>query len=155
MTRRPECYNTPGADELNFSLNNAYWVENWVSNMVYPRYSMLFPSLRQVRDSLQQAYFDKQPAIEAKAAAMQPAEMQQFLNDYSVRQAQQMLDRWRQLAFYLVVKYNDMAVKPEQDGRFARTPHGLGATVRRPGYAPAYAREILRRTGDRYLVPEK
>ena len=154
MTRRPECYNTPGADELNFSDRNAYWVENWVSNMVYPRYSMLFPSLKVVRDSLQQAYFDQQPDIEAKARQMQPAEMSKFLNDYSVEQAQRMLARWRQLAFYLVVKYNDMAVKPEENGRFTRSKYGLGATVKRPGFPVTYARRLVKETGDRYLIPE-
>ena len=154
MTRQPECYNTPGADEVTFSMKNAYWVENWVANMVYPRYSMLFPSLKQVRDSLQQAYFDQQPAIEAKAKAMEPKEMQQFLNDYSVNQAQQMLTRWQQLAFYLVVKYNDMAVKPEENGQFKRSKYGLGATVTRPGFPTPFARELIRQSGDRYASPE-
>ena len=154
MTRQPECYNTPGADEVTFSMKNAYWVENWVANMVYPRYSMLFPSLKQVRDSLQQAYFDQQPAIEAKAKAMEPKEMQQFLNDYSVEQAQQMLARWQQLAFYLVVKYNDMAVKPEENGQFKRSKYGLGATVTRSGFPTPFARELIRQSGDRYASPE-
>ena len=155
MTERPECYNTPGADDVTFSLNNAYWVENWVSNMVYPRYSMLFPSLKEVRDSLQKAYFVQQPAIEAQAQTMEPTQMQRFLNDYSVRQAQQMLARWKQLAFYLVVKYNDMTVKPEENGQFKRTKYGLGARVSRPGFAPAYAREMLRQAGTRYEVPSE
>jgi len=154
MTRQPECYHTPGADDVTFSMNNAFWVENWVSNMVYPRYNVLFPSLKQVRDSLQQAYFAQQPAIEAKAKDMEPAQMQQFLNDYSVQQAQQMIERWRQLAFYLIVKYNDMAVKPEENGQFKRTEHGLGASVKRPGFPPPYARELIRQTGDRYVSPE-
>ena len=154
MTRQPECYNTPGVDELNFSMKNAYWVENWVANMVYPRYNMLFPSLREVRDSLQQAYFIQQPTIEAQAKTMQPAEMQRFLNDYSIQQAQQMLACWQQLATYLIVKYNDMTVKPEENGRFARTKDGLGAKVRRPGFPTSYAREIIRQTGDRYVAPE-
>ncbi len=154
MTVRPECYNTPGADDLTFSDRNAFWVENWVSNMVYPRYSMLFPSLKQVRDSLQNAYFSQQSVVEAKARAMQPEEAARFLNDYSVQQAQQMLARWKQLAFYLVVKYNDMAVKPEENGRFTRTKYGLGSTVKRPGFSPSYARDLIRQTGDRYKKPE-
>jgi dipeptidase len=154
MTEQPECYNTPGADEVTFSMKNAYWVENWVSNMVYPRYSMLFPSLKAVRDSLQNAYFAQQPDIEAKAMKMEPAEMQRYLNAYSVQQAQQMLARWQQLAFYLVVKYNDMAVKPDENGVFKRSKYGLGATVKRPGFAPSYARELIHSTGDRYVVPE-
>ena len=153
MTRRPECYNTPGADDVTFSLKNAYWVENWVSNMVYPRYSMLFPSLQQVRDSLQQAYFSQQPKIEAQAKDLEPTEMQRFLNDYSIRQAQQMLERWRQLAFYLVVKYNDMAVKPDENGRFLRTKYGLGERVARPGFSSSYGRQVLEHSNNKYLVP--
>ena len=150
MTERPECYNTPGADELNFSMKNAYWVENWVSNMVYPRYSALFPALKAVRDSLEQSYFAQQPQIEAQAQSMEPQQRQRFLNDYSVRQAQQMLARWQQLATYLIVKYNDMAVKPEKDGRFLRTKHGLGAPVKRPGYPETFRRRLVQKTGDRY-----
>ena len=80
--------------------------------------------------------------------------MQRFLNDYSTAQAQQMLERWRQLAFYLVVKYNDMAVKPEQNGRFSRTKYGLGAKVKRPGFSKTYARHIIKQTSDRYARPE-
>ena len=150
MTERPECYNTPGADELNFSMKNAYWVENWVSNMVYPRYSALFPALKAVRDSLEQSYFAQQPQIEAQAQSMEPQQRQRFLNEYSVRQAQQMLARWQQLATYLIVKYNDMAVKPEKDGRFLRTKHGLGAPVKRPGYPETFRRRLVQNTGDRY-----
>ena len=154
MTQLPECYNTPGADDVTFSDKNAFWVENWVSNMVYPRYTMLFPSLKAVRDSLQTAYFNQQAVIEAQAMKMQPAAMQQFLNKYSVDQAQRMLARWKQLAFYLVVKYNDMAVKPEENGHFKRTPYGLGAKVKRPGYSAGFARKLVKETGDRYVKPE-
>jgi hypothetical protein len=66
-----------------------------------------------------------------------------------------MISRWRQLAVYLIVKYNDMAEKPEKDGKFETTPEGLGARVKRPGYSPAFARRIVKETGDRYLAPEE
>ncbi|MDE6647207.1 MAG: C69 family dipeptidase, partial [Prevotella sp.] len=154
MTKQPECYNTPGADDLTFSDKNAFWVENWVSNMVYPRYSMLFPALKEVRDSLEQAYFAQQVAVEEKAKSMEPAQMQRYLNDYSVQQAQQMLARWKQLATYLIVKYNDMAVRPEKNGQFTRGKYGLGETVKRPGYSPSYARKLVKEAGERYAVPE-
>ena len=51
-TVQPECYATPGADAVTFSDKNAFWVCNWVSNMVYPRYSQMFGDLKAVRDSL-------------------------------------------------------------------------------------------------------
>ena len=154
MSERPKCYNTPGADELNFSMENAYWVENWVSNMVYPRYNMLFPDLKQVRDSLETAYSIIQKGIEQTALTMEGADRVNFLTGYSCMQAEKMMERWKQLAFHLVVKYNDMAVKPEENGQFKRSQYGLGASVKRPGFPAPYAREVIRQTGDRYVVPE-
>ena len=157
-TVQPECYNTPGADALTFSMKNAYWVCNWVSNMVYPRYSQMFPSLKAVRDSLEQSYFARQKEVEDKAVAMAATNEDaaaRYLNDYSNTVAQQMLARWKQLAFYLIVKYNDMTVKPEKDGKFLRTPEGIGVAVKRPGYPETYRKQIVKQTGDRYEVPNK
>lgn len=157
-TVQPECYNTPGADALTFSMKNAYWVCNWVSNMVYPRYSQMFPSLKAVRDSLEQSYFARQKEVEDKAVAMAATNEDtavRYLNDYSNTVAQQMLARWKQLAFYLIVKYNDMTVKPEKDGKFLRTPEGIGVAVKRPGYPETYREQIVKQTGDRYEVPAK
>ena len=157
-TVQPECYNTPGADAVTFSDRNAYWVCNWVSNMVYPRYSMMFGSLKEVRDSLEASYDAAQAAVEAEAVRLcgtDEAEAVRYLNAYSNDKAQQMLARWKELAVYLIVKYNDMTVKPEENGRFKRTATGLGATVERPGYTDKAAREIVKAAGDRYAVPEQ
>jgi dipeptidase len=154
-TSAPQPYNTPGADALNFSADNAYWVQNWVSNMVYPRYSLLFPSLQQVRDSLDRSYFAAQKEVEDRAMTLQGAARVSFLTAYSAEKASQMLARWNRLARYLIVRYNDMVVKPEQGGRLLRTPAGLGARVVRPGYPEPYARELIRQTGDKFLVPEE
>ena len=158
-TVRPECYNTPGVDALTFSNKNAFWVCNWVSNMVYPRYEQLFPSLKNVRDSLESKYFADQSSIESKASeilkAQGSAAAAKYLNDYGVEKAQQMLARWNSLATYLIVKFNDMAVKPEKNGVFTRTKTGLGERVARPGYPEAFAREMIKATGDEYAVPEK
>lgn len=156
-TVRPECYNTKGADAVTFSNKNAFWVCNWVSNMVYPRYSLMFPSLKEVRDSLDNSYFANQPEVEKKALSLygnSQEEAVKYLNDYSNTVAQQMLDRWNELAIYLIVKYNDMAVKPEKDGKFTRTKTGLGAKVSRPGYPESVAKDIVRQYGSRYAVPE-
>ena len=151
----PRPYNTPGADDLHFSMDNAFWVQNWVSNMVYPRYSMLFPSLEAVRDSLDNSYFRLQKEVEDKAVALSEAERVKYLTSYTAEKADQMLARWRQLATYLIVKFNDMTSKPEdENGQFLRTPNGLGATVKRPGYSQRYAKELIKRTGSRYASQE-
>jgi dipeptidase len=150
-TASPKPYNTPGADDLTFSFDNAFWVQNWVSNMVYPRYSMMFPSLEAVRDSLDRSYFSLQKEVEDKALSLGESERVKYLTAYTAEKADQMLARWKQLATYLIVKYNDMTSKPEdENGRFQRTPDGLGATVKRPGYPQRFARELIRLTGKRY-----
>ena len=156
-TVQPECFNTPGADAVTFSDKNAFWVCNWVSNMVYPRYGQMFPSLKEVRDSLDKSWIDGQQAVDKHASelyATDKAAALKYLNNYSNEKAAQMLTRWKKLATYLIVKYNDMAVKPEKDGKFERTATGIGVPVKRPGYSDYMRHELIRQTGDRYKVPE-
>ena len=154
ITRRPKCFTEEGADDVTFSMDNAFWVCNWVSNMVYPRYSQMFPTLKAVRDSLDASYSQLQPQIEAKALALPESERVAFLTNYSCKKGDEMIARWQQLAFYLIVKFNDMVEKPtNENGTFERTPYGHGARVVRPGFPEKYARELLKMTGDKYLVP--
>ena len=148
-TVQPECYNTPGADAVTFSDKNAFWVCNWVSNMVYPRYSQIFPELQAVRDSLESSYFARQADFEKKAmnlyATDKPAALR-MLNEYSVEKAQQMLAEWKNLAIRIIVKYNDMGVKQEKDGKILKR-------VMRPGYPESFARKLVKETGDWYAAP--
>ena len=159
MTERPECYNTPGVDAVHFSKKNAYWVCNMTSNMVYPRYSLMFPTLKEVRDSLDNSYFVAQAGVEKKAQELytqNPQAAVKYLNDYSVEKAQQMLGRWNQLFEFMVVKYNDMIIKPtDKNGTFKKTPYGLGATPVRPGYPEKFAKQLVKQSGDKFLVPEE
>ena len=148
-TVQPECYNTPGADAVTFSDKNAFWVCNWVRNMVYPRYSQIFPELQAVRDSLESSYFARQADFEKKAmnlyATDKPSALR-MLNEYSVEKAQQMLAEWKNLAIRIIVKYNDMGVKQEKDGKILKR-------VMRPGYPESFARKLVKETGDWYAVP--
>ena len=157
MTRRPKCFTEEGADDVTFSMDNAFWVCNWVSNMVYPRYSMMFPTLQAVRDSLDASYAQLQPEIEAKALALTTHEERvKLLTDYSCQKGDEMIARWQKLAFFLIVKYNDIVVKPtDENGTFLRTEYGDGKRVERPGFPEAYARKLVEMTGTKLLVPEK
>lgn len=149
-TVQPECYNTPGADAVTFSDKNAFWVCNWVSNMVYPRYSQIFPELQTLRDSLEASYFAQQADFEKKAMNLYATDKQaalRMLNDYSVEKAQQMLAQWKNLAIRIIVKYNDMGVKQEKNGKIIQK-------TMRPGYPESFARKLVKETGDWYAVPE-
>lgn len=148
-TVQPACYNTKGADAVTFSSDNAFWLCNMVSNMVYPRYSQLFPELKAVRDSLETSYFANQTSIEKQAADLyqtDKAAALKLLNNYSNAKADEMLANWKRLATRIIVKYNDMAVKKEKDGKLLQS-------VTRPGYPISFGRKLVKETGDWYAVP--
>ena len=148
-TVQPACYNTKGADAVTFSSDNAFWLCNMVSNMVYPRYSQLFPELKAVRDSLETSYFANQTSIEKQAADLyqtDKAAALKLLNNYSNAKADEMLASWKRLATRIIVKYNDMAVKKEKDGKLLQS-------VTRPGYPASFGRKLVKETGDWYAVP--
>ena len=148
-TVQPACYNTKGADAITFSSDNAFWLCNMVSNMVYPRYSQLFPELKAVRDSLETSYFANQTSIEKQAADLyktDKAAALKLLNNYSNTKADEMLVSWKHLATRIIVKYNDMAVKKEKDGKLLQS-------VTRPGYPASFGRKLVKETGDWYAVP--
>lgn len=148
-TVQPACYNTKGADAVTFSSDNAFWLCNMVSNMVYPRYSQLFPELKAVRDSLETSYFASQTSIEKQAADLyqtDKAAALKLLNNYSNAKADEMLANWKRLATRIIVKYNDMAVKKEKDGKLLQS-------VTRPGYPASFGRKLVKETGDWYAVP--
>lgn len=148
-TVQPACYNTKGADAVTFSSDNAFWLCNMVSNMVYPRYSQLFPELKAVRDSLETSYFANQASIEKQAADLyqtDKAAALKLLNNYSNAKADEMLANWKRLATRIIVKYNDMAVKKEKDGKLLQS-------VTRPGYPISFGRKLVKETGDWYAVP--
>lgn len=125
--------------------------------MTYPRYSQLFPSVQAVRDSVEGSFLNNQQAIEAQAVALvnsgKVAEAKSLLTSYTVDKAQTMLDSWKKLGEYLIVKYNDQAVKPERNGKFTRTPDGLGTPPARPGFPEKFKETIVKTTGDKYLIP--
>lgn len=148
-TVQPACYNTKGADAVTFSSDNAFWLCNMVSNMVYPRYSQLFPELKAVRDSLETSYFANQASIEKQAADLyqtDKAAALKLLNNYSNTKADEMLANWKRLATRIIVKYNDMAIKKEKDGKLLQS-------VTRPGYPISFGRKLVKETGDWYAVP--
>lgn len=155
-TRVPHCYNDPKADAFHFSEESAYWVCNWVSNMVYPRWSLLYPELQQVRDSLQASYFVRQADIEKRALALLPSDRDgaiALLTDHGDQVGEQMVKRWREMAWHMIVKYNDGVIRQEENGRYKRNSSGFRPVLTRPGMTPKSRHRIHQATGTRLEVP--
>ena len=152
----PECYKREMADAVTFSAESAFWLFNMVSNMVYPRYSALIGDLKKAQKDVEDAFEKNQPSVEAKALKLyeeEPAKAVAMLTKYTGQMAMSTMEAWGNLAKYLIVKHNDLVVKPtEEDGTFKRTETGLGASPVRPGYPEHFNRRVVKETGDRYLI---
>ena len=153
----PLCYQriADKQDEITFSFGSAFWMCNMVANIVYPFYDKMFPDLERVRNELEFGFYDNQASIESQAKSLydeDPQKAKALLTEYSLKQADKMMSQWYALFKYIVVKHNDMVVKPEENGQFKRSPYGLGATVKRPGYPEDYWRKIIKEEGERYKM---
>ena len=125
--------------------------------MVYPRWSLLYPELEQVRDSLQASYFAKQPLIEKQALELLRYDRDgaiKLLSDYGDQVGEHMVARWRHMAYHMIVKYNDGVVREEdENGNYKRNSSGFRPKLSRPGMSPKARHQIHKSTGTRYHVP--
>ena len=156
-TEVPACYTLKHGNAVKFSLKSAFWVQNWVSNMVYPRYAQLFPDLKKVRDELDSTFAASQSSVEGAAMVLykdDPAKAVSFLTLYSKESADKMMSRWIDLGEYLIVKYNDMTERVDlPNGGFEVRSYGsdtIMAKLKAPGYPDRVKKRIIDETGDKF-----
>lgn len=160
ITEVPHSYAQETADLYTLSWESAFWVNNWVANQAYNRYSLMIEDIRKVQSGIEDAFEQNQPTIEAQALEAykeSPAKAAALLNDYVITVAQDATARYKALGEYLFVKYLDGNRKREVDGHFARSEDGYPLYPEFPGYSPDYYRTIATSTGDHLKVvePEK
>ena len=146
-----------GADYITFSWKSSFWVFNWVSNMVYPRYDLMMGDVRALQTEIETTFNQAQEGIEAAAIKLletSPEQAKELLTNYTVMTAQSTHDAWRRLGEFLIIKYNDGVVKRVKDGKFERNSIGQPAGVIRPGYPKDFLDEYVKQTGNRYKIPE-
>lgn len=155
ITEIPECYKVGNGDLYTFSWTSAFWIYNWVSNMVYTKYNYMHADMRKVQQELESNYLQQQPDIEREALLKyhdSPQKAVAYLNEYSVDQAQYAFDKWKKLGEFLLIKYMDGVVRKEKDGKFIRNEHGGTESPDRVGYPEKFYREVIKETGDKYKV---
>ncbi|MBR5353533.1 MAG: C69 family dipeptidase [Bacteroidales bacterium] len=149
LTQVPDCFRPENNPRNEFSFQSAFWMNNWVANMVYPRYSMMIGDLRQAQRELEDYYHADQDSVLAALQGMTPGDRRDYLNRKSIAYADRMMSRWEALAKYLIVKYNDQVVRRVgDDGQFQRWGYDT------PGYNQQFIDAIGPATGNRYRLKE-
>ncbi len=155
ITEVPECYREGNGDLYTFSWTSSFWIQNWVSNMVYNKYNYMHPDLEKTQKALESKFFAEQDKTEKEALALyneSPEKAVQFLTKYSGSQAEYALDNWKKLGEFLIIKYMDGIVRKEKDGEFIRNKYGKPSSPERVGYPKEFYRNVVKETGDKYKV---
>ncbi len=125
--------------------NTNFWVNNYVANQAYGRYSLMIPDIRRVQSGLEDA-------IAADVATL----LAETPNDAAATQA--LANKWaekattdyKQLGDYLFVRFLDGNRKKVNDkGEFIYSDDGVAVYPEFPGYNERYYRSIVEDTGDR------
>ena len=155
--RIPVPYAEGNGDCITFSWDSAFWIYNWVADMIRPRYSLMIDDMRAVQNELEDTFESAQSGIESAALKLyqeSPEKAKDFLTNYTDMTARTTVDRWKKLAEFLIVRYNDGARKKVKNGKMVAPETGNCAPLERPGYPEEFLKEVVKATGDRYKSVE-
>ncbi len=160
MTEIPEQVSEKNGDLLTFSPTSNFWMTNWVANQAYNRYDLMIPEIRKVQRGLEDGFIAERPAKDAELTALYEAGdmagLQKAVNADGAAVAKKATDSYSDLAKYLLVRYLDgNRKKLNPDGTFKRSETGMPVSPDFPGYNKAYYENIVRQTGNHFLVPEE
>lgn len=142
ITRLPQSFTVGRLDR--FSWDSAWWVFNFVANIANLKYSYMIEDIQAVQRELEGRFFAMQPVIEKTALALaesNPELLGEYLSQYSVGQAEEVVRRWRELGEELLATYNDGYVA------------GKGEEVER-GYPESWLREVLRARPGQFVLEQ-
>ena len=152
VKRVPECFRVGNGDMCTFSWTSAFWVNNWVANQTYVRFSQIYPDVQKVQQEIEDSYETSTKALEKEAAALcrqNPEAVADLLTAFSDSVSESATARYKKLGEYLLVKYMDGRIKQEENGKFKRTAEGYPESPLSPGYSESYYRRIVESEGDR------
>ena len=148
VNRIPDPFRRENNKITEFSFDSAFWMCNWVANMVYPRWSAMIGDLREAQQELEDFYENDQAAVEEHAAGLTAGELTDYLTAKTIGYTDKMMKRWDKLAKLLIVKHNDQIMRPSKDGEIVPGRHTS------PAYSPAFIEAVKEATGERYVRKE-
>lgn len=148
INRIPEPFRRENNNIREFSTESAFWMCNFVANMVYPRWSALYPDLREAQVELEDFFEADDAEVVSRAASLTAGELSDFLSARVIANTDKMMARWDKLAKFLIVKHNDQIMLPSAGGELLPGRHTS------PTYSPAFINAIKAETGNRYVRPE-
>ncbi|MCM1111021.1 MAG: C69 family dipeptidase [Clostridium sp.] len=139
----PREFAVGNGDMYNISWDAAFWVNNYVANQAYNRYSQMIPDIRRVQTAIEDSIAAEVYILLAEVPSLDPDAAARLLNDHTAMWARRYVRQYKELGDYLLVKYLDGNIKRERDGKFARTHTGMPEYPEFGGYDERYFRSIV------------
>ena len=155
ITETPECFKVGNGDMLTYSETAAFWVFNQVTNFTYLRYNYMIKDVEKVQKELEDKFVAYVPVIDKAAETLYKTDKNQarkFITEYSVNEANNMTQTWKELGQFLLVKYIDGNIKVEKEGEFVRTEDGMPISPKQPGYPEWWRKALVKSTGDHFKM---
>ena len=144
-----------GNGDMNtLSWDSNFWVNNYVANQAYNRYSQMIPDIRRVQSALEEAIDEDVRTTMLAVAGMSDEDAAEEVEDLANRWAEKATKDYKQLGDYLFVKFMDGNIKHEDENGFKRNEYGMPAYPQFGGYDEKYYRSIVTDSGDRLKVNE-
>jgi dipeptidase len=142
-------------DMLTLSWDANFWVNNYVANQAYNRYSQMIGDIRKVQGGLEDAILAAVTNAQSSIAQLSYADAQSQLETLTDTWVAKATRDYKALGDMLLVKYLDGNIKKQKDdGTFERTETGVAVTPTFGGYNERYYRSIVNEQGDRLKVIE-
>ena len=158
MTEVPHEVAHGNGDMNTFSNESNFWMTNWVANQAYNRYDLMIPDIRKVQSGLETKFIGARPDREKYLVQLyESGDMPKLVSEVNAEGAaiaKEATDSYRDLAQYLLVKFMDGNMKKTNpDGSFIYDENNHPVSPNFPGYNKEYYENIVRSTGDHFLVP--
>lgn len=132
---------------VEFDWESAYWVFSLVANFAYGLYDQIIPDIQKVQAEIENRAITMVSAIDKAAMELYNLNdkelLEDFLTDFSYNNAEYTTQKWRDLAEYIFVKYND---------RYKRTEMRIDAWPRPIGYPQDYLKRAVEERPGYYEV---
>ncbi len=147
-TKIPDCYAKGNGKMMEWSDNSAFWIFNQVSNFAYLRYNIIHPEISEKQKNYETKFVKKVKAIDAGAFQLYKTDKKlavEFVTDFSVNNANSLVNDWKKFYQYLFMKYMDGNVKTLNPGK--QNPN-----LKQPGYSKDFYNNVVKQTGDKFLM---
>lgn len=157
----PECLSEDNGSMLEYSETSMFWIVNRIAQLAYLRYDRIGAEVRSVIDEYENDMIRQVSVQDGIAGAMigadEPKLAALYLDTFCKTNASNLLEKWKKLDRYLLVKYIDGNIKVQnEDGSFKDDSFDskIPAYPIQEDYSDKWKENVVRDHGDVLRIPD-